>query len=319
MRDIWLCEVMTCEPRYRSLWRNPYGRFESLLPGPDGNHIIVNNWRVDRTLVIPTDGSEPIVLDKPQGIIYGVAMEPGGRRVAVSGGQLWPKGLPDEPIITIHDLQTGEKQILEAEGECGFYGVGFLPGNRLFSYSHEGLLLWDLTSGEHERIYDHKIEAIPHGDLDAEGRFLVVRMPEGVALWDLQERTRCPLAIPTKDLNDWAMAPDASFVVAAMDDSGVLVLPLDSDEPYLLLGHTDCVDAVWVSPDSKEIRSAGEDGLVLSWDVPTGARLHTMPHAELVEYLRAQTNMRVVPDVDADEGYRIEYDRFPGWETTLTW
>ena len=115
------------------------------------------------------------------------------------------------------------------------------------------------------------------------------------------------------------ISPDASFVVAAMDDNRVLVLPLDSDEPYLLLGHTDCVDAVWVSPDSKEIRSAGEDGLVLSWDVPTGPRLHSMPYAELVEFLRRQTNMRVVPDVDAEDGYRIVYDRFPGWETVPGW
>jgi WD40 repeat protein len=313
-QELLLCEVMTSEPDCRSLWRNP-GDFECSLPGPDGRYIAINNRRRDRVLVILTDGSEPITLDKPQGIIYGIDIEPGGRRVAVSGGQLWPKGLPDEPIITIHDLQTGEKQVLQAEGECGFYGVGFLPDEKLFSYSHEGLLLWDLTNGQYELLSDQKIDALP-GDLDAARRFLVVKTPRGVTLWDLQERTERLLPIPTEKLNHMVISPDAGFVVGAMDDKGVLVLPLDSDEPYLLLGHTDCVDAVWVSPDSKEIRSAGEDGLVLSWDVPTGPRLHSMPYAELLEFLRRQTNMRVVPDVDAADGYRIVYDRFPGWEMT---
>jgi WD40 repeat protein len=276
---------------------------------------MVNDWREDRTLVIPVDGSEPIVLDKPQGIIYGMDIEPGGHRVAVSGGQLWPKGLPDEPIVTVYDLRTGEKQDLQAEGECGFYGVGFLPDEKLFSYSHEGLLLWDLTSGEYELLSGRKYDPVVQWDMDVTRRYLLVNSPQGVTLWDLYERTERFLPIPTEKLNALALSPDAEFVVAGMDDNTVLVLYLDSEEPYLLLGHTDWVSDVWISPDSKEIRSVGADGLVLSWDVPTGRPLHTLPHAELVDYLRRQTNMRVIPDVEAEEGYRIEYDRFPGWET----
>ena len=304
----------TSEPDCRSLWRNP-GDFECSLPGPDGRYIAINNWRMDRTLVIPIDGSEPITLDKPQGIIYGTDIEPGGRRVAVSGGQLWAKGLPDEPIIMIHDLLTGEKQVLQAAGECGFYGVGFLPGEKLFSYSHEGLLLWDLTSGDYEILSDQMVYAIPHGDMDAERRFLVVKTHRGVTLWDLQERTARLLPIPAENLYPLAISPDARFVVAVINGTEVLVYHLDSDEPHLLSGHDGQVSAVWISPDSREIRTASVDGLVLSWDVPTGQPLHSMPLAEFLEFLRAQTNMRVVLDNDAGDGYRIVYDRFPGWET----
>jgi WD40 repeat protein len=315
-----LCEVMTREPDCRSLWRNPYGRFECSSPGPDGRFVCVNNFRKDRVLVIPLDGSEPIVLDKPQGIIYGMAVEPGGRRVAVSGGYLHPKGMPDDPIVTIHDLQTGKKQVLQAEGECGFYGVGFLPDEKLFSYSHEGLLLWDLTSGQYELVSDRKVDPLAGNDLDAARRFLLVNTPEGVTLWDLQERTKRFLPLPNENLNALAISPDASFVVAGMDGGEIYVLHLDSDQPHLLLGHTRWVADVWISPDSKEIRSVGDDALVLSWDVPTGPRVHTLLHSELVEFLRAQTNMRIVPDAEAEEGYRIVYDRFPGWETSPpTW
>jgi len=160
-KEIQLATVKTTEPTIRSLWNNPFGRFECAVAGPDGRHICVNNKRRQRVLLIPLDGSEPTELGRPEGIIFGMAIEPGGRRVAFSGGQLHPVGMPDRPIIYIHDIASGEQDTLVAEGECGFYGVEFLPGNRLCSYSHEGLLIWDLESGEHERISTRPYKAVP--------------------------------------------------------------------------------------------------------------------------------------------------------------
>ncbi len=316
--ELLLCQVETREPDYRELWSNPLGRFETCQPGSNGKYVCVNNWRGDRVVLVPVNGSEPISLDKPQGIMNGMSVEPGGRRVAVSGGQLHPKGLPDEPIIRIHDLETGEEQVLQAEGECGFFGVWFLPGEKLISFSHEGLFLWDLTNGQYEILSDRKYPSF-QSDMDAARRFLVVNSPGGVTLWDLQERTERILPLPTEKLNALAISPDARFVVAGMDGNEVLVLHLDSDEPHVLLGHDSWVGAVWISPDSKEIRSASSDGLVCSWEVPDGKPVHTLPYMEFMEVLRSQTNMRVVSDVDAEEGYRIEYDRFPGWETAPDW
>jgi WD40 repeat protein len=135
-------------------------------------------------------------------------------------------------------------------------------------------------------------------------------------LWDLEERTERILPFPSDNLNSLAISPDAGFVVAGTRDSEVYVLHLDSDEPHLLSGHDSVVSAIWISPDSREIRTAGTDGLVLCWDIPTGKSMHAVPHTEFVQFLQAQTNMRVILDNDAVGGYRIEYDRFPGWETS---
>jgi WD40 repeat protein len=338
-QDLLLCRVETRTPDHELLWSNEYGRFECVLPGPDGRYVCVNNKRQDRVVVVPVDGSEPIVLEGPQGIINGLDVEPGGRRVAVSGGQLWAKDLPDEPIITVHDLQTGGKQVLEAEGECGFFEVGFLPGDRLFSYSHEGLLLWDLATGEYERISERVY--MPGCDADPTGRYLLVLTPVDVRLWDLEERVERVLPIPVHGYRDdrihpplpvdghprhlaqsLAIAPDASFVVVGLDRGGkVLVLDLETETLHTLLGHDEetQVGALWISPDSREIRTAGDDGLVLSWDVPTGTDPLTAPYPEFMAYLRAQTNMRVVPDVDAADGFRIDYDPFPGWADPPAW
>ena len=79
------------------------------------------------------------------------------------------------------------------------------------------------------------------------------------------------------------------------------------------------VGALWISPKSDRIYSAAADGTVRIWHVPQGRPLQNLPLAELLTTLRAQTNLRVVVDAKAENGYRIEYDRFPGWETAPTW
>jgi WD40 repeat protein len=179
------------------------------------------------------------------------------------------------------------------------------------------MLIWDLTTGSFEVLSDKNY--IGESWLDAERRFLLISSGEDLALWDLQERTERSLPAAC----DWpctpVISPDGSFVVTGTAEGEVFVLPLDSEEPYLLLGHEDQITAIWVSPESDEIRTAALDGTVRIWEVPAGDRVHSLPHAELMKVFLAQTNMRIVTDADAEEGYRVEYDRFPGWETAPSW
>jgi len=116
-----------------------------------------------------------------------------------------------------------------------------------------------------------------------------------------------------------AISADGRFVVAGMANGELLVLPLDANEPHLLLGHEGAVTAVWISPECDRIMSAGEDGTVRTWDVPTGPCLQSLPRKEFLALLRAQTNVRIVTDARAENGYREELDRFPGWATAPTW
>lgn len=68
----------------------------------------------------------------------------------------------------------------------------------------------------------------------------------------------------------------------------------------------------------KKIMSASIDHTVRIWDIPQGRPLYNRPLKEFLEILRAQTNMRII-NVEAEEGYSIVYDRFPGWETAPSW
>lgn len=47
--------------------------------------------------------------------------------------------------------------------------------------------------------------------------------------------------------------------------------------------------------------------------------MHTIAHKELMAKLRSLTNVRAVRDATSSTGYRIAYDRFPGWKNPPTW
>ena len=47
--------------------------------------------------------------------------------------------------------------------------------------------------------------------------------------------------------------------------------------------------------------------------------LHTLPLDRLLAKLRALTNVRVVADPEAETGWKLDHDPFPGWETTPDW
>jgi hypothetical protein len=53
--------------------------------------------------------------------------------------------------------------------------------------------------------------------------------------------------------------------------------------------------------------------------MPQGPPFHTLPYEELLDRLRAVTNLRVVPDEESASGYRIEIDPFPGWAEVPEW
>jgi len=330
--EMFLSDVFGAKPGCKLLWRHPSGRTiigitEQAVAADQLDRFLLATSLVNgEAYLIPLDGSAPRALGGFQGIIGGVALSPDGRWAAVGAVEFDERDVvpeSDQGVIRIWDLETGDVEILRSGGKAGFNAFWFLPGERLVSSSREGLLLWDLNTGKHEALSKREHYG---GSLDAERRHLVVATPLGATLWDLEERTERILPIPDDITNMLKISPNGRFVVAGMVGGEVWVLPLDEKEPHVLLGHEGDVSAVWggvtavwISPESDRIFTAAKDGTVRIWDVPQGRPLHNLPLDELLATLRAQTNLRVVVDAKAENGYRIEYHKFPGWETAPTW
>ncbi|HEX9723036.1 MAG TPA: hypothetical protein VGC53_02000 [Vicinamibacteria bacterium] len=53
--------------------------------------------------------------------------------------------------------------------------------------------------------------------------------------------------------------------------------------------------------------------------MPEGTPFHTLPYEEILERIRALTNLRVIADGASDTGYRVVVGPFPGWKTVPVW
>ena len=117
------------------------------------------------------------------------------------------------------------------------------------------------------------------------------------------------------------MAADAEgrLLVTGDLDGVVRVGPITGEEPHLLYGHQSVL-GVGVDPQRQWIASSDDSSEIIRlWRVPEGKPIHTLPYDEFVKKLRSLTNMRVVADEKSSTGYRIQFDRFPGWQTVPSW
>jgi hypothetical protein len=111
-------------------------------------------------------------------------------------------------------------------------------------------------------------------------------------------------------------------ITAVGSSSGLVrVGRVDGGPPHLLAGHEGVVAGATVSPDQKWIASTGEDNTLRLWPMPDLSQppLHTLPRDELIAKLKSLTNLRAVPDPEAEGGWKVELAPFPGWKEVPTW
>jgi WD40 repeat protein len=117
-----------------------------------------------------------------------------------------------------------------------------------------------------------------------------------------------------------ALGPRDEIVTGDWD--GILrVGPASGETPHVFFGHEGVVGEVAVDPRGRWVASASADGTIRVWPMPDVERppFHTLPLEELLERMRAVTNLRAVPDQQSATGYRIEAGPFPGWQNVPRW
>jgi hypothetical protein len=65
------------------------------------------------------------------------------------------------------------------------------------------------------------------------------------------------------------------------------------------------------------VEAARGGGGAYLWRIPEGRPLHTLPHDEFLDRLRAETNRRVVADPTSATGYQLDLDALEGWQALV--
>jgi WD40 repeat protein len=295
---------------------------------PSGRFALAGSQYAPAVLAVPLRGGDPRQMpgfEKGEGWVLAAALSPGGRFVAAA------KTHPSE--VRIWDLDSGEVRTLDTrvpadetcgsgkEWEGGVDDLEFLADGRLLTSGAGGIRVWDLDRATSEQIRPcARSETDAKVILDQERRRGLV-FGSTFGLLDLETRAFHEITSHGNRIGPGAFDPTGAILVTGGLDGLVKVGPITGEEPHLLFGHELAVASVSVSPDGKWIASASADGTIRLWPMPDvrSTPFHKLPYEELLERIRALTNLRVVPDERSDTGYRVDIGRFPGWRKLPDW
>ncbi|UCF38436.1 MAG: WD40 repeat domain-containing protein, partial [Acidobacteriota bacterium] len=310
-----------------------------LLFDPNGRFIFALG-ALGEAWVVPLDGSPERRLEgfSKNLLVSEGAVSPSGRQAAAAA--FYGQG---EKSFRVWDLETGAVRVfplpepvsLEEEGgstersgyEAGVTSLVFDGESVLYTAGHGGIRRWNLQTGAQEVVREGPWTAIqPFGD-GSEGLVTFAsfpsfdpspQMPEWVELRTGKTRPAVELAgFPQSQ----AAVSAGSVLVAGGEDGLVRVAQISGGIPHVLAGHVGTVKAGAVSPDLKWVASTGEDNTLRLWPMPDLSKppLHTLPHDALIAKLKSLTNLRAVPDPEAENGWKIEVGPFPGWKNVPSW
>ncbi|HEY1386963.1 MAG TPA: TIR domain-containing protein [Ktedonobacterales bacterium] len=239
----------------------------ALSGGDDG---IVRVWDVTRKILIgKLEGHDASAW------VWGVAFSSDGR-LAVSGA--------NDRKVLLWDVETGQliHQFIGHDDEVTH--VGFAPNddNVIISASHDKTLrIWDAQSGGQTFSSRQHTGAIRSIAVSPDGKLALSTGADGkLILWDLVRQA------PIGEIGDYktpmlaaVMGRDnrTALVAGGTLDHSVIVWDLvNRVEVRRLMGHTNWVTSLAISPDGAMAASGSQDGQIILWDLATGKEVRRL-------------------------------------------
>ncbi len=234
----------------------------------------------------------------------------------------------DEVDLRLWRIDADSARVLWTSRCGGFSLFAFSAAGGLYSGDLQGNLnSWDLSDGSGTLLAKNPLPYFWGMAITPDSRHLITglsrsvtadrRMTSELTVFDLENGTSRLITAHGNKVSAVALDATGARLVTGDADGFVRIGPVTGGEPHLLLGQ-EFVNLIAVSPDGRWIASSSQfepdhDATLRLWRTPEGRPLQTLPHGEFLDHLRAQTNLRVVPDALSPTGYRVDTMPFTGW------
>ena len=300
------------------------GLLHCLAVSPDGQRFAVGDDSGE-LWVGTNDDREPVLIGDPSDWGSGtfrVAFDPEGRYLA------FLTGVYDlsTALFLVWNLESDTEQaVLQLPDAELRLGVHFSSDGRLLAATTQGIVAWDVESGQHEILVEEGVAAFTASRNGR--RLLLIEEEEAGGLQgtpvfvDLDSGLSTPLTTHGSEVRAMALDQDGSIAVTGDRNGIIRVGRVTGEEPHILVGHEGEILRFAIDRLGRWIASAAEDKTVRLWPMPDLSKppLHTLPREEQIAKLKTLTNLRVVRDPDSATGWKLTHDPFTGWETVPTW
>jgi Prp8 binding protein len=150
------------------------------------------------------------------------------------------------------------------------------------------LASWDLTSGTRIRRYIGHEEIVNAVDISRRGEDLIISGSDDstIAIWDPRSKNAVDYIQTDFPVTAVAMSSAGNEIFSGGIDNDIRVWDLRKKSiVYSMLGHTDTVMSLKISPDSQSLVSYAMDSTVKTWDIrpfaPTERHIRTFDGANV--------------------------------------
>lgn len=257
--DVFLWDAATGALRRRLKGHRTWVQ-EAIFSG-DGKYLATADW--DGMVIVWTASGTRLRKLESKGDLFSLSFHP--NKPLIAAGSY-------EGIVSIFDLDSGEKVKEFSSNKGGTMFIAYSPGGDLLASGGEDTLIHLFETEEYKKIGSlaGHAKGVTSLSFSRDGARLLSSGDDGaIRLWDM--KTRQSLRVWKAD-RDWinfvAFLPDSQRFLTASANRLVQLWHVDGDEPrkvYRL--HRDWVQCVRVRADGGAFVTSGKDGLINIWNL----------------------------------------------------
>jgi len=277
-----------------------YYNVKSVAFSPDGRFALSGGWSGGLRLWDIETGKEIRTFTEGSSYVESVAFSPDGK-LALSGSH--------DNTLRLWEVETGKAIRTFTGHSSSVNSVSFsLDGKLALSGGDETIRVWDMETGKQLYTYCSQVESV---SFSPDGKLALLRSYRNTdRLWDVEAGKEIrTVTIRTFDAYSFSLSnPDGRFVFSRNADKHTFRLWEVATGKQLrsFIGHSDSVNSVVFSSDSKLALSGSDDKTLRLWEVATGKQLRSfIGHSDSVNSVILNSDDRLALSGSDDKTLRL--------------